>query len=75
MLMFKFRIINTPDGNQIIDRTQETSCDSMSPVEMLDYLQVEESLYFAERKQRKVKIQNKSVLNRLKNIFRKKVFA
>lgn len=75
MLMFKFRIINTPDGNQIIDRTQGTSCDSMSPVEMLDYLQVEESLYFAERKQRKVKIQNKSVLNRLKNIFRKKVFA
>lgn len=72
---FNFRIITTPDGNQIIDRTQETSCDSMSPVEMLDYLQVEESLYFAERQRKKVKIQNESILNRLKNIFRKKVFA
>lgn len=72
---FNFRIIITADGNQIIDRTQETSCDSMSPVEMLDYLQVEESLYFAERQRKKVKIQNESLLNRLKNIFRKKVFA
>lgn len=72
---FNFRIITTADGNQIIDRTQETSCDSMSPIEMLDYLQVEESLYFAERQRKKVKIQNESILNRLKNIFRKKVFA
>lgn len=72
---FNFRIITTADGNQIIDRTQETSCDSMSPVEMLDYIQVEESLYFAERRQRKVKIQNESILNRLKNTFKKKVFA
>lgn len=72
---FNFRIINTADGSQIIDTTQETSCDSMSPVEMLDYLQVEESLYFAERQRKKVKIQNESLLNRLKNIFRNKVFA
>ena len=72
---FNFRIITTADGNQIIDTTQETSCDSMSPVEMLDYLQVEESLYFAERQRKKVKIQNESILNRLKSIFRKKVFA
>ena len=60
---FNFRIITTADGNQIIDRTQETSCDSMSPVEMLDYLQVEESLYFAERQRKKVKIQKRIFLH------------
>ena len=52
---FNFRIITTANGNQIIDTTQETLCDSMSAVEMLDYLQVEESLYFAERQRRKMK--------------------
>ena len=72
---FNFRIINTADGSQIIDTTQETSCDSMSAVEMLDYLQVEESLYFAERQRRKIKIQKESIPDKLKNIFRKKVFA
>ena len=72
---FNFKIITTADGNQIIDTTQETSCDSMSAVEMLDYLQVEESLYFVERQRKRMKIQNESILNRLKNTFRKKVFA
>lgn len=71
---FNFRIITTTNGNQIIDTTQETLCDSMSAVEMLDYLQVEESLYFAERQRRKMK-QKESVSGRFKNIFRKKVFA
>ena len=37
--MFNFRIINTPDGNQIIDTTLKTPYDSITAVEMLEYME------------------------------------
>ena len=37
--MFNFRLINTPDGNQIIDTTLKTPYDSITPIEMLEYME------------------------------------
>ena len=37
--MFNFRLINTPDGNQIIDTTLKTPYDSITAVEMLEYME------------------------------------
>ena len=51
--MFNFRLINTPDGNQIIDTTLKTPYDSITPIEMLEYMEVDARLECMERMERK----------------------
>ena len=51
--MFNFRLINTPDGNQIIDTTLKTPYDSITPVEMLEYMEVDNRLAYMERIEKK----------------------
>ena len=53
--MFNFRLINTPDGNQIIDTTLKTPYDSITAVEMLEYLEVDAQLEYMKRMERKQK--------------------
>ena len=53
--MFNFRIINTPDGNQIIDEGLKTPYNSLTPVEMVEYKEVEDALYYEEIQKRKQK--------------------
>ena len=53
--MFNFRIINTPDGNQIIDETLKTPYDSITPIEMMEYIEVDNQLAYMERMERKQK--------------------
>ena len=55
--MFNFRIINTPDGNQIIDTTLKTPYDSITPIEMMEYIEVDAKLAYMERMERKQKIE------------------
>ena len=47
--MFNFRLINTPDGNQIIDTTLKTPYDSITAVEMLEYMEVDNRLAYMKR--------------------------
>ena len=51
--MFNFRLINTPDGNQIIDTTLKTPYDSITPIEMMEYIEVDARLEYMERMERK----------------------
>ena len=53
--MFNFRLINTPDGNQIIDTTLKTPYDSITAVEMLEYMEVDNRLAYMKRMERKQK--------------------
>ena len=53
--MFNFRLINTPDGNQIIDTTLKTPYDSITPIEMMEYIEVDARLAYMERMERKQK--------------------
>lgn len=53
--MFNFRLINTPDGNQIIDTTLKTPYDSITAVEMLEYMEVDVRLEHMKRMERKQK--------------------
>ena len=53
--MFNFRLINTPDGNQIIDTTLKTPYDSITAIEMLEYMEVAARLDYMERMERKQK--------------------
>lgn len=53
--MFNFRLINTPDGNQIIDTTLKTLYDSITAVEMVEYMEVDARLECMKRMERKQK--------------------
>lgn len=51
--MFNFRIIKISKDIDIIDKRQVTSEDRLSPIELLDYTELENSLYFFERQERR----------------------
>ena len=53
--MFDFRIINTPDGNQIIDRKLKTPYSSFTPVQMLEYAEMEDRLAYMDRMEKKAR--------------------
>lgn len=53
--MFDFRIINTVDGNQIIDRKLKTSYSSLTPVQMLEYAEMEDRLAYMDRMEKKAR--------------------
>ena len=42
--MFDFRIINTPDGNQIIDPSLKTPYESLSLVKMIEYIEMDKQI-------------------------------
>ena len=51
--MFEFRLINLSDGNQIIDTTLKTPYDSITAVEMMEYMEVDARLEHMKRMERK----------------------
>lgn len=50
--MFNFRLIETPDGNQVIDTSLKTPYDSLTSVQMLEYMEVDASMVAMERVKR-----------------------
>lgn len=55
MEQFNFRIIKAGNGAEIIDNTLSTPYNSLTSLQMMDYINVENSLYFAERRKRRIK--------------------
>lgn len=55
--MFNFRLIETADGNQIIDTTLKTPCESLTPFQMLEYMEMDAQIAIMERMERKKKRQ------------------
>ena len=55
--MFNFRLFNTPDGNQIINTTLKTPYESLTPLQMVEYIEMDTHLAFMERLERKKKRQ------------------
>ena len=53
--MFDFRIIDTADGNQIIDRSMKTSYNELTPVQMLEYMEMDAKLSFMDKMERRAK--------------------
>lgn len=51
--MFNFRIIDTPDGNQIIDRNLKTPYSSLTPVQMVEYTEMDNRLLIMDRMEHK----------------------
>ena len=53
--MFNFRIINTADGNQIIDRNLKTPYEALTPLQMVEYTEMDNRLLIMDRMERKAK--------------------
>lgn len=53
--MFNFRIIDTPDGNQIIDRNLKTPYKALTPLQMVEYLEMDNRLAYMDRVERKAR--------------------
>ena len=56
MEQFNFRIIKSANGVEIIDNTLSTPYNSLTPMQMIDYINVEYMIYLAE-KQNKAKVE------------------
>lgn len=54
-IMFDFRIIDTPDGNQIIDRNLKTPYKALTPLQMIEYLEMDNRLAYMDRMERKAR--------------------
>lgn len=51
--MFDFRIIDTVDGNQIIDRKLKTPYNSLTPAQMIEYMEMDNQLAIMDHIKRK----------------------
>lgn len=65
--MFNFRIITTADGNQIIDRNLKTPYSALTPLQMLEYIEVDNQLTVADQMERKAKQKTKHMRKNAKN--------
>ena len=52
--MFNFRIIDTADGNQVIRRDLKTPCNALTPLQYIEYTNMEVQLYIADRQKKKL---------------------
>lgn len=50
--MFSFRLIDMPDGSQIIDTTLKTPYSALNPVQMVEYAEVDNNLAYMRRFER-----------------------
>lgn len=71
MEQFNFRIIKAGNGAEIIDNTLSTPYNSLTSLQMMDYINVENSLYFAERQKRCQKATEPTIVDRVKNFVRR----
>lgn len=50
--MFNFRIINCPDGTQVIDHSLKTPYNALTPNQMQEYIEIDAQIAFMERLKR-----------------------
>ena len=53
--MFDFRIIELQDGNQVIDRNLKTPYNALTPLQMVEYVEMEVQLAIMDAMERKQK--------------------
>lgn len=51
--MFNFRLINLANGNQVIDKSLKTSYASLTPLQMIEYIEVDNKMAYIESIERK----------------------
>lgn len=51
--MYEFRIIDMEDGNQVIDRRLKTPYESLTPLQMMDYAEIDVQLAIMDKMKRR----------------------
>lgn len=51
--MFDFRIIDLPDGNQVIRKDLKTPYSALTPEQYIEYTNMEVQLYISDRQKKK----------------------
>ena len=51
--MFNFRIVELEDGNQIINRNLKTPYNALTPLQMVEYMEMDNQLAYMERMEKK----------------------
>ena len=55
--MFDFRIIELADGNQVIDRNLKTPYSALTPLQMVEYVEMDVQLAIMDAMERKAQIE------------------
>ena len=55
--MFEFRIIELADGNQVIDRNLKTPYNALTPLQMVEYVEMDAELAIMDAMERKEQIE------------------
>lgn len=53
--MFEFRIITCADGTEIIDRSLKTPYNALTPLQIVEYLEMDNRLAYMDRMERKAR--------------------
>jgi hypothetical protein len=53
--MFNFRIIICADGTEIIDRSLKTPYNALTPIQMVEYTEIDNNLASMDRMERKAR--------------------
>ena len=56
--MFDFRIINLSDGNQVIRRDLKTPYNALTPIQMVEYVEIDVQLTIMDRLKRKAQVES-----------------
>lgn len=67
--MFNFRIIETADGNQIIDRQLKTPYNALTPLQMMEYMEMDSQLAIMDRMERKARQKAEHIRRLARNPF------
>lgn len=67
--MFNFRIITTADGNHIIDRNLKTPYEALTPLQMVEYTEMDNRLLIMDRMERKAREKAEHMRKVAKNPF------
>ena len=51
--LFEFRIINLADGTQVIDQNLKTPYNSLAPLQMVEYIEMDIEISIMDRMKRK----------------------
>ncbi len=54
--MFDFRIIDTADGNQVINRNLKTPYNALTPLQMVEYIEMDAQLSVMDRMEQKSRV-------------------
>lgn len=75
--MFHFRLINTPDGNQVIDTSLKTPYESLTVEQLQEYIKVDDQLSIMEsldkKRKKEMECQQEKFINKIGMFFKNSI--